>query len=43
MYIAVAFGQHVNTLSGGTKTFAKVSTEVLFLFLFACATNVSST
>ena len=38
----VALGQHVNALSGGTEAFAKVSTEMLFQFFFAHATNSCS-
>jgi hypothetical protein len=43
MDVAVILGQHVNALAGGTKAFAKVSTELLFQFPFACATNLSGT
>jgi DNA gyrase inhibitor GyrI len=38
---AVALSQHVDASSGGTEAFAKVSTEMLFQFPFACATNSS--
>ena len=43
MDFAVTLSQHVDASPGGTEAFAKVSTEKLYQFPFACATNTSGT